>query len=318
MIVVNLIPFPLTDWVRRWLGEFIVEQLQRSPCVVLTSKQSSLTPELLNDENHVLSARVAHLLWGIAAVAGVPMFNLARLFSGSNAATGISIRHTATFENFWRSASPSPIVGLDEFGRAVKFAEQLDEVMHRKAVTPQAFWRFISGTNAFVNALKSQDDEESAIHQRFVRAIESSRRRRPPAHGTSFGRRAISCGRSVSELPGMIEPEALGKIRKTSRSVAANHRFWGDVLFLTLTRRSPCSSALRQAKRRLSEMSPLCSRRGRKVAIRFTSTNRYHWNQTAQSRENVGAIWGPPMDVDGTVVIHEVLQVQIKRIDGTP
>ena len=215
------LPFSLTGWVHRWLGEFIVEQLQTSPRVVLTTKQPSSNPGTFDGENQVLADRVAHFLWGISAVAGVPIFNLGRLFSGSNVAGEIKIRHSATVENFYRSAGMPPMVGLRELARAVKFAQHLDIVMRRKTENPRAYWRLVSGTNAFVNGLKNKDDEERLHH--FVRAIESFQ----PASGSS--RRDF-----VRYAACLVARPQSDSVRKTFeemydlRSAAEHHRHFAE------------------------------------------------------------------------------------------
>jgi hypothetical protein len=182
-ILSNSLPFALSDWAHRWLGEFIIEQLETRPRVVLTAVQKARKPETLDDENQVLVERVSHVLWGLSAVAGVPVFNLARLFSGSNFDGKTGIRQMATVEQLYRSVQVRPVAQLANLKQAALFARRLDDIMRRKRENPKFFWRLVSGVNAFVNGLNAPD-EEVRLHQ-FVRAIESFH----PA--SSSGRRAF-------------------------------------------------------------------------------------------------------------------------------
>ncbi len=69
------LPFALDDWWRDQLGKIATERLEKYPNLVLSSKGSD------SDEPQLPLKRAEWLLWGIAAIAGIPTFELARVIS---------------------------------------------------------------------------------------------------------------------------------------------------------------------------------------------------------------------------------------------
>ncbi len=66
------LPFALDDWWRDQLGKTVIERLEKYPDLVLSSKGSD------SDEPLLSLKRAEWLLWGIAVIAGIPTFELAR------------------------------------------------------------------------------------------------------------------------------------------------------------------------------------------------------------------------------------------------
>ena len=274
---------------RRSIGEFIIEQIETRPRVVLTAKEPSATPAALDNENQLLCNRVAHVLWGVAAVAGIPMFNLARLFSGGSVDGETRIQRSATVEQFYKSVHRRPTIGARELRSAVRFAQRLDEMMRFKDENPRLFWRFVSGTNAFVTGLKASDHEER-LHQ-FVRAIESFQQ--------ASGRGWRDFARCSSLFIAHAENDTVQKILEEMydlRSAAEHHRHFAE-------RALPGVEAPEEHARRRGRQADLA----RELFARFVAGEQdllylFRDDQTLESTwadaEKVRTAWGELLDLE--------------------
>lgn len=165
------LPFPLDDWWRRQLGEFVVNQLEHRSNFVLLVRRPSSQPRILNDENHFLKRRVEFLLWGLAISAGVPTFEFARLISGGVDKDGTRIG-VGSLQPFRQSGGlGNPEAGADDLRNAVAFVERLEEILRQKQSDVKRYWRIVGGFEAFRHGVSSPN-AEVRLHQ-FVRAIES-------------------------------------------------------------------------------------------------------------------------------------------------
>lgn len=158
--------FTLDDWWRDQLGRIVVERMGKYSNFVLTSK--ALGPD---EDERLLLNRVEWLLWGIAISAGIPTFELARAIFGQMKEDIPRIR-VSTVPSLFRSyglerSKAEP----DDFMRAARFAERVEEMYRRKQQDPRLYWRVLSGFTAFSLAAQTPHGERR-LHQ-FVRAIES-------------------------------------------------------------------------------------------------------------------------------------------------
>ncbi|MGD0290728.1 MAG: hypothetical protein ABSC63_13865 [Candidatus Binataceae bacterium] len=162
----DTLPFSLDDWWRDQLGKIVVERLEEYSNFVLTSKASS--PD---EDERLLLNRVEWLLWGIAISAGIPTFELARAIFG-RVGQGVPRIHVGSVPSLFRSHGlERPRAEPDDFMRAARFADRIEEMYRRKREHPRLYWRALSGFAAFRLAAQTPHGE-SRLHQ-FVRAIES-------------------------------------------------------------------------------------------------------------------------------------------------
>jgi hypothetical protein len=162
----DTLPFSLDDWWRDQLGKIVVERVEKSSNFVLTSKASSPA-----DDEILLLNRVEWLLWGIAIFAGIPTFQLARAIFGQ-LGQGIPRIHIGSVPSLFRSYGlERPEAEPDDFVRAARFAERIEEMYRRRREYPRLYWRALSGFTAFRLAAQTPHGESRLLQ--FVRAIES-------------------------------------------------------------------------------------------------------------------------------------------------
>ncbi len=282
------LPFPLDEWWRCQLGEFVIDQLERWSNFVLLVKQPSLRPKILDDENHLLSRRVEFLLWGLTMSAGVPTFGFDRLISGGVGNDGSRIG-VGAMQPFYRSGGlGNPEAGADDLRRATSFVERIQEIFRQKQRDRKLYWRIASGFNALRLGVCSPD-AEVRLHQ-FVRAIESFL---PPSvwGQDDFARRVSILMRSPDDP---TTSELLKEIYRL-RNKAEHHEHFEEAMLSG-------SVPEETANRRLRQAEALCRELYRRffmgdpdflTVYRDTGTIEDLWSDHAI----VHAKWGTPFDL---------------------
>jgi hypothetical protein len=162
------------EW-RRQLGLIVSERIEKYSNFVITAKGEGTASRLSN--------RAEHLLWGIAAGAGVPDFESGDLVMGNLGEASVFRGGIQIAQGLQRMlptyGAPTPQVTMDDLRAAARIAASIEKMAEErdsdlaKQSTPftPLYFRIWSGIAGFQSGIRQVDPAER-LHQ-FVRAIES-------------------------------------------------------------------------------------------------------------------------------------------------
>lgn len=160
------LPVEISDHWQAWLGSLRIDEIKRVN-FALATKAPSLTPQLRDQENELLTGSLDHLLYGLL-LQGVPYYENGFSLSGANVGGDIQIREFSELADYVPSYDlPALEVGIAEIKRATSLAEQLGRI----AQGGRDWARLRRGLKALLSGSKEKEGGDR-LHQ-FARALEA-------------------------------------------------------------------------------------------------------------------------------------------------
>lgn len=153
---------------REWLGSIRVEEVETCNLFLL-SKQASLTPNVLDAENHDLEQRVWNFYIGLLLASNIAPAHKPVMLTGSCLDGEMDVRQHKDFDSpvprFFR---PYPPVSPDEIQLAAQLGEKLGILA--KSMPPGTHWRLIRVLQIYTET-RTQREILDRVHQ-YCRCVE--------------------------------------------------------------------------------------------------------------------------------------------------